>query len=95
MNLTVADIMTSKIVSLTPQDTLKDAHSMTREKGIRHLPVLDPLTGKFIGLVTQKKMISKVVSLLSLYGEQALERREGQVNVMDIAEIDCQCISPP
>lgn len=91
MQLTVSHIMTREIISLTPQDSLKDAHNITREKGIRHLPVLDPLTGKFLGLVTQKKMISKVISLLSLYGEKALERREGQVNVMDIAEMDCQC----
>ena len=93
MSLTVADIMTTNIVSLEPENSLQDAHNITRDKGIRHLPVLDPQTEKFVALVTQKKMIAKVIGLLSLYGEKALSRREAQVNIMDIAETDCQTIN--
>jgi len=93
MPLTVAQLMTTGIVSLEPSHSLQDAHNITREQGIRHLPVLDPQSKKFVALVTQKKMIAKVIGLLSLYGEKALTRREAQVNIMDIAETDCQTIN--
>lgn len=54
MTLTVSDIMTTDLVKLTQNATLQDAHSITRERGIRHLPVVEPSTGKLLAIVTQK-----------------------------------------
>ncbi|MFC6439234.1 HPP family protein [Bowmanella sp. JS7-9] len=82
--LTINEIMTTKLVTLGPDATLKDAHEMTREQGVRHLPVVDE-NGKLLSLVTQKALVSKVISLLTLYGANALERRESWTSIKEVA----------
>ena len=74
MPLTVEDIMTTKLVKLTKGATLGDAHRITREKGIRHLPVVDPETDKLLAIVTQKAMLAKVINTITLYGRRCVDR---------------------
>lgn len=50
----VRDIMTSPAVSIPPDMTLKDAHRILRDRGIRHLPVLDE--GRLIGVVSDRDL---------------------------------------
>lgn len=88
MILTVADIMTTRLVKLTPSATLQDAHNITREKGIRHLPVVDQKTGKLLALVTQKTLIARVISNIALYGGKELADIERKTNIMEIAVTD-------
>ncbi|WP_100656378.1 HPP family protein [Alteromonas flava] len=52
MAICVSDVMTSPVFSLSPDTSLHHAHSVTRDKGIRHLPVVDPETDKLLGIVT-------------------------------------------
>lgn len=92
--LTIADIMTANVITLSPNDTLRDAHELTRTKGIRHLPVIDPVTQKLIAIVTQKAMIAKVINLLTLYGNEALVERERETNIMELAVVDFEPVSP-
>ena len=80
----VGDIMTRDLLTLDQSATLKDAHDLMREKSIRHIPVVDPLTGKLMGVLTQKRMIATIMGLLSDYGVSALERRERQCRVVEI-----------
>lgn len=47
--ISVGDIMTRDVLTLDQTATLKDAHDLMREKSIRHIPVVDPLTGKLMG----------------------------------------------
>ncbi|MCC2614642.1 CBS domain-containing protein [Aestuariibacter halophilus] len=84
----VSDIMTRRLVKLTAQASLADAHQITREKGIRHLPVVDPLTGKVLAIVTQKSLVAKVISLLSLYGSEALAEHEQDTSILEVAVKD-------
>ena len=86
--LTVADIMTCPVMQLHEGNTLHDAHYITRHRGIRHLPVVDKDTQKIIGVVTQKSLIAKVMSLMVLYGNEALEQHEKQTNIMEVAVCD-------
>ena len=88
MSFPIADIMTTSVISLSPTSSLKDAHDITKSKGIRHLPVTADETGKLVGIVTQKAMIAKVFSLLNLYGKEELAQREQSTNVMEIAMVD-------
>jgi CBS domain-containing protein len=92
MIITVADIMTAPALSLAPGATLKDAHEITRKKGIRHLPVVDPDTNKLIAIVTQKALIAKVIALLTQFGSQDLESQEAKINIMDLAETDYDAV---
>jgi len=50
----VRDIMTSPVVSVTPDVTLHDAYRTMQEKGIRHLPVVDEAI--LVGVVTDRDL---------------------------------------
>jgi len=88
----VGDIMARDLLTLDASATLKDAHDLMREKSIRHIPVVDKLTGKLLGVLTQKRMIATVMSLLSDYGVSALERRERQCRVVEIIDPDVESV---
>ncbi|MFS1703216.1 HPP family protein [Alteromonas sp. AMM-1] len=86
--LTVADIMTCPVLQLHEGNTLHDAHYITRHRGIRHLPVVNKDTKAIVGVVTQKSLVAKVMSLLVLYGNDALEQHEKDTNIMEVAVLD-------
>lgn len=50
----VRDIMRSPVVAVTPAATLQDAYRTMREKGFRHLPVLDG--ERLAGVVTDRDL---------------------------------------
>jgi acetoin utilization protein AcuB len=50
----VKDIMSSPAVSIGLDTTLEDAYRMMREKGIRHLPVLD--SRRLVGVITDRDL---------------------------------------
>lgn len=85
----VKDIMTTKVHTLPHTATLQDAHHMSREYGIRHIPVLHADSGKFLGVVTQKALVSRVMKLANLYGQTELDEQEKRVPIMDVAVLDC------
>lgn len=87
-DLIVSDIMTTKLVKLSPTATLRDAHELTRKRGIRHLPLVDDKTGTLLGIVTQKALLKKVISLLTLYGEDELTNHEARTDIKEVAETD-------
>ncbi|MCM3877476.1 MAG: CBS and ACT domain-containing protein [Thermoanaerobaculia bacterium] len=50
----VRDIMKSPAVAIGGDTTLQDAYAAMREKGIRHLPVLDE--GRLVGVITDRDL---------------------------------------
>lgn len=50
----VRDIMRSPVVAVPPGTTLADAYRTMREKGFRHLPVLE--AGRLVGVVTDRDL---------------------------------------
>ncbi len=50
----VQDIMRSPAVAIAPDTTLEDAYRTMREKGFRHLPVLE--SGRLVGVVTDRDL---------------------------------------
>ncbi|ABC81097.1 CBS domain-containing protein [Anaeromyxobacter dehalogenans] len=51
---TVQAFMTIGPVVIAPERTLADAHRLMRERGIRHLPVVD--AGALVGVVSQRDL---------------------------------------
>ena len=51
---TVARFMTADPIAISSDRTLTEAHRIMREKGIRHLPVIDG--GRLVGLVSQRDL---------------------------------------
>ena len=48
----VKDIMKRPVITIGPQATLREAHQLMWERGIRHLPVLDE--GRLVGIITDR-----------------------------------------
>jgi acetoin utilization protein AcuB len=59
----VEDVMTRDVVTLTPEETLRDAINLLRRKRIRHLPVVDG--HKLLGIVTDRDVKRATPSVLA------------------------------
>jgi acetoin utilization protein AcuB len=59
----VADVMTREIVTLTPEQTLRDAIELLRRVQIRHLPVVDGR--RLLGIVTDRDVKRATPSVLT------------------------------
>ena len=55
MSTTVGSVMTKSPVSVKPSDSLLSATRTLKEKGFKHLPVLDG-SGKLVGVVTDRDL---------------------------------------
>lgn len=86
----VCDIMTPNPVCISNEASLKDAHQLMQSRSVRHLPVISETTGEFIGMLTHKKMIASVLTMLNKYGPGALDRKERYTPIADIMETQAQ-----
>ena len=59
----IAEVMSRSVVTLQPEQTLRDAVELLRSKHIRHLPVVED--GRLIGIVTDRDVKRATPSLLS------------------------------
>lgn len=84
--------MTKDLVTLTPESSLYDAHQITKEKGIRHIPVVND-QGQIIAIATQKVLIANVMQILSDFGERAIERKEKLTDILNVAETDFDTVT--
>ncbi len=50
----VRDIMTSRVITISPETTLEDAYRTMQDKGIRHLPVLEG--ERLVGVITDRDL---------------------------------------
>lgn len=82
----VCDIMTHKPVCISDEASLKDAHQLMQSRNVRHLPVISEANGQFIGMLTHKKMIASVLSMLNKYGKGALDRKERYTPIAEVME---------
>ena len=86
----VCDIMTPNPVCISDEASLKDAHQLMQSRNVRHLPVISETTGEFIGLLTHKKIIASVLTMLNKYGQGALDRKERYTPIADVMETQAQ-----
>lgn len=56
----VRDIMTSKLIHVTPEMTVDQAMQLMSDKRIRHLPVLDP-AGTLVGVVSIGDLVKETI----------------------------------
>ncbi|WP_434939081.1 CBS domain-containing protein [Shewanella sp. HL-SH8] len=82
----VCDIMTPNPVCISNEASLKDAHELMQSRNVRHLPVISETNGQFIGMLTHKRMIASVLTMLNKYGQGALDRKERYTPIADVME---------
>jgi len=62
--ITVAEIMTTELVTLGPDDTLAAAAHLMAERGFRHVPIVST-DGSLAGLVSQSDVLAASASTLA------------------------------
>jgi len=86
----VKDIMASNVVCISDKTSLKDAHELMQTRNVRHLPVISESDKTLVGVLTHKKMISTVMSLVQRYGQGILERKEREQLVENLMDTNFQ-----
>lgn len=80
--LTLADIMTREVVTLSEDDSLEDARSCMERGRIRHLPVVRG--DKLVGLVTHRDLLAASFSLFAEVSRQEEHRLFSQIPVTEL-----------
>jgi acetoin utilization protein AcuB len=81
--LLVRDSMTREVVTISPQTTAAEALALCREKGIRHLPVMEE--GRLAGMVSDRDLRSATPALGDPARAEALQNiRVRGVMVRDV-----------
>lgn len=88
--MNVQEIMTTQVVCVSDQASLKDAHALMTSRNVRHLPVISELDSRLVGILTHKKMLATVMALVNKYGSGALDRRERATTVASIMDKEYQ-----
>lgn len=87
--ITIDEIMTSDLATLSQDDSLADATELMGVRGIRHIPIVDS-DNALLGLVTQTDVLAASASNLS--GKE-LERTPADIRIAefmtrDVATVD-------
>jgi CBS domain-containing protein len=93
MAVRVADLMTAKVQTISPETSLGDAWGLMRRSRIRHLPVVDDI-GRLIGLVTQRDLLGAAPSVVGETDEAARLRRLGWLSAHDVMETHLVVVPP-
>ncbi|MEQ1776764.1 MAG: CBS domain-containing protein [Burkholderiales bacterium] len=56
----VHEIMTTKVLTVTPEQTVEDCMALMTDKRIRHLPVVD--AGKLVGVLSIGDLVKEVIA---------------------------------
>ena len=90
----VSDIMSTEVIRISDGASLKDAHHLMQTRGVRHLPVISETDGTLVGILTHKKMIASVLSMLNKYGQGAVDRKDRYTPIATVMDKDCQSLTP-
>lgn len=95
----VKDIMTSKVYTLTPEDTVERAAVLMRDKRIGGLPVVEA-DNRLVGVITESDVLDVLIKITGVLhgGFQigfALSNQQGSLLVLieDLARLGCRVMS--
>jgi CBS domain-containing protein len=87
--LTVADIMTTNLQTLGPDDSVAAARQLMAEHNFRHIPVVDA-RGGLVGLVSQRDILAASGS--SLFAESGESSADGYIALSAVMTESVQTI---
>jgi len=88
----IAEVMSRTLVTLTPEQTLRDAVELLRSKHIRHLPVVE--NSKLIGIVTDRDVKRATPSLLSGVDRDEYDRVLDETKIAQIMTREPMTVTP-
>src|ERR1700694_1370730 len=88
----IAEVMSRSVVTLTPEQTLRDAVELLRSKHIRHLPVVED--SKLIGIVTDRDVKRATPSLLAGVDREEYDRVLDETKIAQIMTREPMTVTP-
>lgn len=70
----ISDVMTTKVLTGKPNDTVEQAMSIMAEKHIRHLPVVD--NDKVVGMLSMGDLVKETIT----YQQNLIKQLESYIN---------------
>ena len=89
----VEDVMTTKLITLSPSDTLKTAREIMQKARIRHLPIVSP-KGGFVGLLSQRDLLKASVSNFADVQTDVRDQIEAGIPVSEAMSTEVLTIPP-
>jgi CBS domain-containing membrane protein len=90
--MSVADLMTSDVVTLTEDETLAHAQRCMARGRIRHLPVVHE--GRLVGLITHRDLLAASFSIFAEVASSEQRRIFDTVRVVEAMHRDVVTVSP-
>lgn len=91
--ITVKDLMTAGVITLTPEDSLRALRDLLAAKTLRHVPITDG-NGILLGLVTQRDFLTVAVSKLADIERSELDEIYGRILIRDVMGKKVTTVSP-
>lgn len=85
--ITVQDLMSEELFTLTPADTVYKAREVMLNNRIRHIPIVDT-DGEFVGLVTKHDILEISVSALADIDNDTRDELESAIPLAEIMITD-------
>ena len=82
---TVADLMTRNVLCLRDNQTLKEAHALIRDKGIRHIPIIDD-NGNLVGVLSQRPLLAFMLNAVDSGGLGYAAKLEARTLIRELME---------
>lgn len=89
---TLRELMTQNVISCLAEDNLLSAHTLMRQHGFRHIPVVDRHQA-YLGVVTQKDVLREAFLIVEKHGAQALSEQEEKTLIRDVMSQDIMPVS--
>ena len=89
----VRDVMQPHVVTVTPQTTLSEAVRLTRQRGIRHLPVLEG--GELVGIVSDRDIKRAMASPATSLEAHELTSLLDRLTMAEIMTRPVMTVAPP
>ena len=91
--LLVSDVMSTRLITLTPSDTLKTAREIMQKARIRHLPIMSS-NGIFVGLVSQRDLLKATISFFADVQTDVREQIEAAIPVSEVMAAEVLTVPP-
>lgn len=85
--ITVQDLMSEQLFTLSPTDTVHEARETMLKNRIRHIPIVDD-EGEFVGLVTKHDILDVSVSALAEIDNDTRDELESAIPLGEIMLTD-------
>jgi acetoin utilization protein AcuB len=88
----VRDVMQPQVVAITPKTTLPEAIRLTRQRGVRHLPVLEE--GRLVGIVSDRDLKRAMASPATSLEAHELTYLLNRLTMAEIMTRDVITVAP-